>query len=240
MTRCTTSMKPPRLRAERLGKAEDSEEKDRIISIVCGYGEVQEYHCRRRRHDQQKQTDSRTRTSSLHCIGYVAFATWTIAVLVTSILSTSPFVTAFTTSSTSSQRRDQLAVVADGGYPLSSSLHQRLFSIHGQAYGTTTALSLFGKRPPTASAVPCPPSNGSTIDCSKGRASYRLDMSSTGSRSAGGDGAVRSPTDQQEWRAILMALQLYKAAYGDLKVPTRFVVPSLAPWPGMCHASNID
>jgi hypothetical protein len=27
---------------------------------------------------------------------------------------------------------------------------------------------------------------------------------------------------------------MYKAAYGDLKVPTRFVVPSMAPWPGKC------
>lgn len=26
---------------------------------------------------------------------------------------------------------------------------------------------------------------------------------------------------------------MYKAAYGDLKVPSRFVVPAMPPWPGM-------
>lgn len=40
-------------------------------------------------------------------------------------------------------------------------------------------------------------------------------------------------SDQAEWKAVLMSLQLYKAAYGDLKVPVLFVVPSMAPWPGM-------
>jgi hypothetical protein len=39
-------------------------------------------------------------------------------------------------------------------------------------------------------------------------------------------------SDQSEWKAVLLALQLYKAAYGDLKVPRLFVVPSMAPWPG--------
>lgn len=41
-------------------------------------------------------------------------------------------------------------------------------------------------------------------------------------------------SDVEEWRALLAAFQMYRAAYGDLKVPTRFVVPSMAPWPGMC------
>ena len=36
-----------------------------------------------------------------------------------------------------------------------------------------------------------------------------------------------------DWKAVFSALQLYKAAYGDLKVPSKFVVPSAAPWPGM-------
>ena len=39
-------------------------------------------------------------------------------------------------------------------------------------------------------------------------------------------------TEKEEWRALLASFQLYKAAYGDLKVPTRFVVPSMKPWPG--------
>ena len=38
--------------------------------------------------------------------------------------------------------------------------------------------------------------------------------------------------DESEWQAVTAALQMYKAAYGDLKVPSRFVVPSLPPWPG--------
>lgn len=38
--------------------------------------------------------------------------------------------------------------------------------------------------------------------------------------------------DEEEWRAMLAAFQMYNAAYGNLKVPLRFVVPSLAPWPG--------
>ena len=39
-------------------------------------------------------------------------------------------------------------------------------------------------------------------------------------------------SEQDEWRAVLAAFKLYKAAYGDLRIPTRFVVPSMAPWPG--------
>jgi hypothetical protein len=52
--------------------------------------------------------------------------------------------------------------------------------------------------------------------------SSQLFLSSRGGKSS----------DQAEWKSVLMALQLYKAAYGDLKVPMRFVVPSMAPWPG--------
>jgi hypothetical protein len=44
--------------------------------------------------------------------------------------------------------------------------------------------------------------------------------------------AASANSDKEEWRAMLAAFQMYKAAYGDLKIPTRFVVPSMAPWPG--------
>jgi len=48
--------------------------------------------------------------------------------------------------------------------------------------------------------------------------------------------AVSSPVeDEDEWRTVLAAFQMYKAAYGDLKVPSRFVVPGMAPWPGKCE-----
>lgn len=43
---------------------------------------------------------------------------------------------------------------------------------------------------------------------------------------------VASSGEKEEWRAILSSFQLYKAAYGDLKIPTRFVVPKMQPWPG--------
>ncbi|CAB9515437.1 expressed unknown protein [Seminavis robusta] len=38
-------------------------------------------------------------------------------------------------------------------------------------------------------------------------------------------------SDEADWRSMLFAFKMYKAAYGHLKVPLRFVVPSLAPWP---------
>lgn len=38
--------------------------------------------------------------------------------------------------------------------------------------------------------------------------------------------------DEDEWRTVVAAFQMYKAAYGDLKVPSRFIVPGMAPWPG--------
>ena len=38
-------------------------------------------------------------------------------------------------------------------------------------------------------------------------------------------------SDQEEWKALVASLKMYKAAYGKLKVPSRFVVPAMAPWP---------
>lgn len=49
-----------------------------------------------------------------------------------------------------------------------------------------------------------------------------------------GQDASSSIEDEDEWRTVLAAFQMYKAAYGDLKVPSRFVVPGMAPWPGEC------
>lgn len=51
------------------------------------------------------------------------------------------------------------------------------------------------------------------------------------------DTEVESPSadsdvdDEKEWRTVMAAFQMYKAAYGDLKVPSKFVVPGMAPWP---------
>lgn len=53
--------------------------------------------------------------------------------------------------------------------------------------------------------------------------------------------AVDSNTnsDQQEWKAIFVALQLYKAAYGDIKIPIEFIVPAAAPWPELAWGSKL-
>ena len=40
-----------------------------------------------------------------------------------------------------------------------------------------------------------------------------------------------SADDQDEWNALIAAFRMYKAAYGDLRVPLRFIVPSMPPWP---------
>lgn len=39
--------------------------------------------------------------------------------------------------------------------------------------------------------------------------------------------------DAEEWKAVMAAFKMYKAAYGDLKVPQRFVVPNMPPWPSV-------
>jgi hypothetical protein len=52
--------------------------------------------------------------------------------------------------------------------------------------------------------------------------------------------ALSSPVeDEDEWRTVFAAFQMYKAAYGDLKVPSRFVVPGMAPWPGKCQTLSM-
>lgn len=47
------------------------------------------------------------------------------------------------------------------------------------------------------------------------------------------DSSDESSSDDEEWQAMLAAFKMYKAAYGNLNVPLRFVVPALPPWPGM-------
>lgn len=41
----------------------------------------------------------------------------------------------------------------------------------------------------------------------------------------------KSKSEEAEWNALIASFQMYKAAYGDLKVPSRFVVPAMPPWP---------
>jgi len=45
------------------------------------------------------------------------------------------------------------------------------------------------------------------------------------------DGGDDGTDDSSEFEVLLGALKMYRAAYGDLRVPSRFVVPSMPPWP---------
>ena len=40
--------------------------------------------------------------------------------------------------------------------------------------------------------------------------------------------------DEKEWQALISAFQIYKAAYGDLKFPGKFIVPAMPPWASKC------
>lgn len=44
--------------------------------------------------------------------------------------------------------------------------------------------------------------------------------------------------DLADWKALVAAFKMYKAAYGDLRVPLRFIVPSMPPWPSKCPSSQ--
>ena len=59
----------------------------------------------------------------------------------------------------------------------------------------------------------------------------------TGGRSVSAEGT--SDDAGTEWRAVLAAFRLYKAAYGDVKVPQKFVVPNLPPWPTAAHGLKL-
>lgn len=86
--------------------------------------------------------------------------------------------------------------------------------------GVTPTSQLLGTRPSFISSV------RTKNDLLSFSSRTRLFMSSNPESSTGS-----SKSDQNEWRAVFLGLQLYKAAYGDLKVPAKFVVPSTAPWP---------
>ena len=50
----------------------------------------------------------------------------------------------------------------------------------------------------------------------------------------------RGKSDEEDWQSLIASFQMYKAAYGDLKVPSRFVVPSMPPWPGTSFAHSFQ
>lgn len=58
-----------------------------------------------------------------------------------------------------------------------------------------------------------------------------LSLSSSAESTTDNDNDKNDGNDEDEWQAVVAAFQMYQAAYGDLKVPQRFVVPNLAPWP---------
>jgi len=87
------------------------------------------------------------------------------------------------------------------------------------AYGETVlpnSLTVFSR--PTSRLLSSSPSS-SSINSQSGK---------TGRR---GRRRQTKEENEAEWEILLSAFQMYKAAYGDLKVPTRFVVPSMPPWP---------
>jgi hypothetical protein len=73
------------------------------------------------------------------------------------------------------------------------------------------------------------------------RPTRRITNLSSLSASSSSRGTPSSPPagggndDEAEWKAVLAAFRMYKAAYGDLKVPQRFVVPNMKPWPVPAH-----
>lgn len=80
------------------------------------------------------------------------------------------------------------------------------------------------------SSVWARPSTWGQSASSTSRIAFSLLYSSPGGSEATNNGEFEN--EEEEWRAMISAFQMYKAAYGNLKVPLRFVVPSLAPWPG--------
>jgi hypothetical protein len=51
------------------------------------------------------------------------------------------------------------------------------------------------------------------------------------------DDTGQDEDDTAEWKAVLAAFKMYKAAYGDLRIPLRFIVPSIPPWPSKLHCT---
>lgn len=49
----------------------------------------------------------------------------------------------------------------------------------------------------------------------------------------------KAKKEEEEWRILTQAFEMYKEAYGDLKVPLRFVVPSMPPWPDSSWGMNL-
>jgi hypothetical protein len=171
--------------------------------------------------------------SSFFYTRYEAFATMTITAALLCILSSSISVSGFTTLNTSTQRMEQGIVSLLSRHSQQSRLYQQSSSKDDQR---TATLSIFGQRLPTlpkTSPFGTLPATTTTSYSSSPRTTSCLYLSSPRRSGNGNDGTATPPADQQEWKAVVMALQLYKAAYGDLKVPTLFVVPSMAPWPGM-------
>lgn len=59
-------------------------------------------------------------------------------------------------------------------------------------------------------------------------------------RNSAGHDAPEARADEDEWKALVAAFQMYKAAYGDLKVPSRFIVPSMLPWPSKYYVRSLE
>ena len=169
--------------------------------------------CRQRNeeheHEQQKQKQqqlTRQQRRSHHYFN-ITTATVTALAIAAAVLNLVSYVTAFTTTSYQQQHKQQNYHdrIQHAPYYRPSSIS------YSSSHTSTTTLT-------SAKTFTILPTFATTLK-SKTRLFLAPRPAGTG--------------DQAEWKALLMALQLYKAAYGDLKVPVRFVVPSMAPWPGM-------
>jgi len=114
------------------------------------------------------------------------------------------------------------AYVVSSASAFTQTQNQLGITTNTRASSKLQSLSLLGKR----MSFSTPVWTETSLRSSSSTRRTRLVLSAETESSAGS-----SKSDQKEWKAVFLALQLYKAAYGDLKVPARFVVPSAAPWP---------
>jgi len=119
------------------------------------------------------------------------------------------------------QRQQQQQQLYD---PYTHTLMQRIF----YRGSPSSPHLLFMARPKRAN------SSSSADSSSSSRSNSKTSSSSTNplpQDTENGNTDAQQGNDTDEWMAMVAAFQVYKAAYGDLKVPSRFIVPSMMPWP---------
>lgn len=107
------------------------------------------------------------------------------------------------------------------------------FTIPHTRYAHVRAQYTYPLQEALSTSIICGDSDGSAartwLAFTKTVTTRRFSTSRTALRLAGKVDAESS--DEHEWKAVLAAFKMYKTAYGDLKIPQRFVVPGMKPWP---------